>query len=562
MDPVFYKANLTAIARLLLAQNGDEFEGTIELIDRDFPRPFAEQFVDKTKLDDAADGSALLKETFNVALELRTRTFIDNAKRLIDMPNFDPDSILQQVFYKDGGNTLAGWDVQGLQSQDLLKSPELRNTIITHLIQLRKAFSVTESPFIDIGSLERSFPQSRILAHLGLWSQLRLDEIKSQLKRLKGAKGIADAVQGALDLDSTSDKSRPHNGQMEEVARSVVSGQSLRSLNAREVFQTNIGRLKAREATRRASKNQEQALRQATAAVVATPTPITAGPPLPPASAPARVPIQHAPLSRESPGWLPADIESGEELNNERENTSVVERIMQTQETLNAESNKENFAVQTRSKPTPSSQRGSRREAATQRRSFPRRIAFESQEPESSVASNGRHMSSHQSREEARGSQSDISEDEGFQLDTRSGPRWGNPNTAPRRAITGAERQRPPKRARTGRERRETVADDDVGVAVQRHNAADPPPVASQAEIYRLANSRAKERVALQPKRMQVRKAWSSEEIDRLTDLITEYGTSWTLLKDLDKSQGGVLRHRDQVALKDKARNIKSDLLK
>ena len=122
----------------------------------------------------------------------------------------------------------------------------------------------------------------------------------------------------------------------------------------------------------------------------------------------------------------------------------------------------------------------------------------------------------------------------------------------------------PPKRARTGRDRRAAVEDDNIGGAMQRHNAANAPPPASQAEIYRLANSKAKERVALRPKKTQTRNPWSEEEINRLLELIDDHGLSWSLLKKLDHlhKDGPVLQDRDQVALKDKARNIKLDYLK
>lgn len=211
-DPVFYKANLATFVRRLVSQVNDNVEGTIEAIDRDFPRPFVQQFVDETKLNDTADGSALLKETFRLALEIRTRSFIESAKRLIHVPKFHPTTLLQQIFFKDG-NMLNGWDVSGMRSQDLLKNQELRDTIIARLNLLRQTFPETESPYIDLDILDRDFPFSPLLARLGQWSQLRLDEVESQMKRLKGARGIADAVQSALNRENGS----PVNPQTEQV---------------------------------------------------------------------------------------------------------------------------------------------------------------------------------------------------------------------------------------------------------------------------------------------------------------------------------------------------------
>lgn len=222
IDAVLYKANLAAIVRGLMAQTHEDVEKSIETLDRDFPRPFVQRFVDKTILGDTADGSALLMDAFGLALDIRTRSFIENARRLIDAPNFDPDSIVQQVFY-NGGNMLTGWNVVGMRSQDLLKNPELRNTIINRLDQLRQTFSETESPYIDLDSLDRSFPGSQLLARLARWSQLRLDEIALQLKRLGGANSIADALKSALSRDDrfSVDSHSDHN-QMHEIAGSAA----------------------------------------------------------------------------------------------------------------------------------------------------------------------------------------------------------------------------------------------------------------------------------------------------------------------------------------------------
>ncbi|KAL8883241.1 MAG: hypothetical protein Q9192_007326, partial [Flavoplaca navasiana] len=547
-DPVFYKANLTTFVRRLVSQINDNVEGTFEAIDRDFPRPFVQQFVDKTRLNDTADGSALLRETFDLALEIRTRSFIESAKRLVDVPKFGPDTILQQIFFKDGNN-LNGWDVSGMRSQDLLKTPELRDTITARLNLLRQTFSETESPYIDLDKLDRDFPFSPLLARLGQWSQLRLGEIESQIKRLRGARGIADAVQSALNREDGS----PVNPQTDQVELHETVGPSASgiapSLNSPQVFRPNIARLKAWE-KRRASKNQEQLPSQATAAVKATPTPAMPAPKiLPPASAPVRVQTKDVPSSQEPPPWQAPDIESGEEHTDQPDNLTLVEKIIQTQETLNAESNKENVAVPIGSQPAPSSQLDLRRKAAKQKKSFPKRIAFDSQESEQA---------------DVRENTSDISEDEGFQTDTRRVASSKRLNMARRNDTNSANGRSPPKRARTGREPRVAVADDNIADAMQRHNAANAPPPASQVEIYQLANSKAKERVALRPKSTQTRKPWSVEETNRLLELIEEHGLSWSLLKKLDHlhKDGAVLQDRDQGALKDKARNIKLDYLK
>jgi hypothetical protein len=61
------------------------------------------------------------------------------------------------------------------------------------------------------------------------------------------------------------------------------------------------------------------------------------------------------------------------------------------------------------------------------------------------------------------------------------------------------------------------------------------------------------------PKGPQQRLRWSEDETDTLINLIDRYGCSWSRI--LEKGRGMFAESRDQVALKDKARNLKVELL-
>jgi hypothetical protein len=87
-------------------------------------------------------------------------------------------------------------------------------------------------------------------------------------------------------------------------------------------------------------------------------------------------------------------------------------------------------------------------------------------------------------------------------------------------------------------------------------------PAATQA-VYD-ANQMAKQATANKnkSKQPQRRRQWTPEETDSLRKLIEEVGTSWAKIKKRDDNGAKVLKDRDQVALKDKARNMKFDMLK
>ena len=88
-------------------------------------------------------------------------------------------------------------------------------------------------------------------------------------------------------------------------------------------------------------------------------------------------------------------------------------------------------------------------------------------------------------------------------------------------------------------------------------------PPRTQAHVHQRANAAAKERTAMQkPKGVQVRKIWTEDENERLIELIEEYGTSYAQLKSIDSNDDNVLARRDQIALKDRAQNMKMDYLK
>lgn len=136
------------------------------------------------------------------------------------------------------------------------------------------------------------------------------------------------------------------------------------------------------------------------------------------------------------------------------------------------------------------------------------------------------------------------------------------PATAPLR-----NQHEPPKKVRPQqdplppRDHDDEFDDDNESIAGPRRTQ-ERPLRPSQVHTYNEANSLAKERVALRNKTVQTRRAWTENETQTLLDLIVDYGTSWAQLKRADDSDSGLLKDRGQVALKDKARNMKFDYLK
>ena len=160
--------------------------------------------------------------------------------------------------------------------------------------------------------------------------------------------------------------------------------------------------------------------------------------------------------------------------------------------------------------------------------------------------------------------ESELSSDEDFQCQAESS------NAAMQRRLKPATKRpaskpariqrRSPKKARVQENISAHTLDDNADVA--RDEQETEVPLSQAYEEYVRVNETAKQKMTVGTKPPQKRSAWTGAETDMLYYLITKHGTSWKLLKDQDELRGKVLEARDQVALKDKARNMKMDYLK
>lgn len=198
------------------------------------------------------------------------------------------------------------------------------------------------------------------------------------------------------------------------------------------------------------------------------------------------------------------------------------------------------------------------------------------QEPaeEENEEGGGEEVEQEEEQREEAAEEEDVSEDEGFQQDHRVA------DPARRLAAPKAQRQFPLRDALSPPKRQEHSRNDsDLEPARRRQQRAEsgtrpsarrevvdeeedeeedayPPPTFPQASVVARVNvARAQSRMSREP---QKRIPWSEEDSIRLMDAIEQFGCSWSLIaKNVDFDHP-----RDQVALKDKARNMKVTYLK
>lgn len=159
----------------------------------------------------------------------------------------------------------------------------------------------------------------------------------------------------------------------------------------------------------------------------------------------------------------------------------------------------------------------------------------------------------------------DVSQDEGFQTDPRDiGNRTQRrpPMSVAPQSDARPNQPSPPKRARIASQRtRTSKARTPRGHSPESDSQEDNDPVSTNHTRVKAMAQRnvALARIGAEPRK---RKPWTGKEEAQLQSLIADYGTSWAELKKMDEADGNLLADRDQVALKDKARNMKMAFLK
>lgn len=201
-DDVFYKANLANLVMDVLSLRADVKVPFLEKMERDFPAPFLSRLSNVRQTSYPAGVSTLVKETFEAAFSLRVQLFLLMMNQHIREPNFDPDELLLDVFYLDGGKALLkGWDIDGLRAADLLKQHQ--KELVKRLDSIRTHFSQDGSePVADIEALAARYPWSECVMKLLLWTRLRANEIEAHLASLGGA----ESLQSALEIELQSRK--------------------------------------------------------------------------------------------------------------------------------------------------------------------------------------------------------------------------------------------------------------------------------------------------------------------------------------------------------------------
>ncbi|KAH0538826.1 hypothetical protein FGG08_004602 [Glutinoglossum americanum] len=206
-DPLLQKANLAIFAtRMLVHQRGSQdLWAAVALLDSKFPAPFLSTLESST--GPTIGSSQLLRQTFNLALNLRTQLMLMILSQHAEKPNYDPDAILRYVFFE--GDKVKEWTVPGLGGGGSRLPDEFERFVLERIERIRRSFTEpSESLFVagepvempaELKRLEETFPWIDFLSEVVSWTNLRLEEIERQITGQGGTGAIVLALREEMD---------------------------------------------------------------------------------------------------------------------------------------------------------------------------------------------------------------------------------------------------------------------------------------------------------------------------------------------------------------------------
>jgi hypothetical protein len=206
-DSLLQKANLAIFAtRMLIHQRGSQdLWAAIALLDSKFPAPFLSTLEPSSR--SVIGSSQLLRQTFDLALNLRTQLMLMILSQHLEKPNYDPDAILLYVFFEE--DNTKGWTVPGLGGGGSPLPAEFEKLVLERIQRIRQSFTEpSESLFVagepaempaELKRLEETFPWLDFLSEVVSWTNLRLEEIERQANEQGGTDAIVLALREEID---------------------------------------------------------------------------------------------------------------------------------------------------------------------------------------------------------------------------------------------------------------------------------------------------------------------------------------------------------------------------
>lgn len=585
-EQVFMKVNLALFAVKLLQGRWDDQDTRLDnimsyLTDiQTFPTPFFERDQDGQIVTDAFS-RAFKQSTLTLGISLLTQCYIRYARKKSVESGFDAEVLVAAVFLQD--------DQQQVRDVSLGASTAKSRTALTKDIEsrvqeIRHFFTTDGAVLVDMEGLIQAFPSEMFVQDAISWSVARKQQLDQAIENVGGIEAIRNGL-----LDS----------QVAAVARSKKQkrqskkSREVRALEDGAAFLRNVDEFLDATAARESPGHEEEAadvvpeLPQQSVVTPQRPREVAETP------QPASQPRQ--PLHEQHFEGVPIDESDNANIMNEDAPAAndvppsaqlppgSTQDVLARSERQQAVANKENIPQQ--------------RARLYERQLGAVRESFESPSRTSQTPSKRAHQATE-----------DPDEEDDFEQDNRGNKRQRiypakPPVPQPRQdenpAMFIPEDEDPDAQDPSRQPPSTTPQHHAVPSSTQPTRMPPPPPTQTPPsstapppasyESYQRTKQAAKANMqmttalldpstnpstnlqasypshqALQHNsRIQVRRAWTPGEIERLIQLIQDYQTQWSKILKVDAQMAiPMLQNRTQVQLKDKARNMKLDYLK
>jgi hypothetical protein len=467
-------------------------------------------------------------------IAVRTQYFIHVTHHRGKQANFDPDELLNELFFERGMNRLS--EIPGLAYQS--------DAVDRRILEIKKFVTTNSRNPVKIDQLQKAFPWTDFLLQVYQWASVRRQELEAQIAVQGGMDYIVDHIRNqdfvpplhgvaeAAAAQAALDEALPIDPQLTQGTTPARKGNLPTRLSGQEL-QGEIAYVKSL----RAAKAAQNATRTGSKALT------------PRRGKQKQQEISESEVEVDAPGEPDVPYDDGPppfddtELLRPSQMTHLVEGTIAAHA---QESNKENRQGLT-----------APQKSFLDRQANARKVLFDGTSP----------------GKRRRGQEVDEDEDDDFEQDERPAKQSRKskgkgradvelvqsstqpaPTRVPLRPVSTSASRLPPSSAPAAFQ----------NIDDQKYD--DP------ADRYAAANMRAKENVqerrqASLNQQVQVRRAWSDSEVRRLMELIEINGSKYSKILQDDKDasiypDGPVLQARSQVQLKDKARNMKLDFLK
>ncbi|BAE63494.1 unnamed protein product [Aspergillus oryzae RIB40] len=205
-EPILHHANCArfALEVLLASNNSTGFRKAIRDVEGQFPAPFMRDLVNGRR--NAVGESALLKDTFQLALEIRTQSLIMQLEYRQHEPSFDPNFILEDGFFLDvsvhepidsDNAPMRGFNLPRLNIDGSLPD-EFREAASDRFEEMVANLPDEDGTF-DIDDFKTTYSWRSFLLRAARWIRKRCEEIDQDISRQPSAESAREEFFAEID---------------------------------------------------------------------------------------------------------------------------------------------------------------------------------------------------------------------------------------------------------------------------------------------------------------------------------------------------------------------------